>query len=94
VLAEQAGVTRATITGLLDGLAREELIERRSDSTDRRARQIVLTSKGKRVAKKVTDQHSRWIAGLFNALSGSEREQLGGLIDKAARSMLFSARAL
>lgn len=87
VLADQAGVTRATMTGLLDGLEREELIERRSDNSDRRSLLIVLTHKGKRLAKKVLDQHSRWIAGLFGGLSASERGQLAALIDKAARNM-------
>lgn len=91
VLADQAGVTRATMTGLLDGLEREELIERRSDSSDRRALLIVLTHKGKRIAKKVIDQHGRWIAGLFGGLSAAERGQLADLIDKAARNMPLCA---
>ncbi|MGT2437004.1 MarR family winged helix-turn-helix transcriptional regulator [Bradyrhizobium betae] len=42
-LAGQAGATRATITGLLDGLEREALIERHADSMDRRALTIRLT---------------------------------------------------
>ena len=35
-LAEKTGVTRATISGLLDGLQKDGLIERRSDPQDRR----------------------------------------------------------
>ena len=94
VLADQAGVTRATMTGLLDGLEREEFVERRSDGSDRRALLIVLTRKGKQTAKKVVDQHERWISGLFGGLSAAERRQLADLIDKAARSMpLVSTRS-
>lgn len=83
-LAEQAGVTRATVTGLLDGLQRDGLIERRSDARDRRALRIHLTDRGRKTAQKVFDQHSRWIAGLFGSFTLSEREQLAGLLDKAA----------
>jgi len=90
VLADQAGVTRATMTGLLDGLEREGLIERRSDSSDRRALLIVLTHKGKRIAQKVVDQHARWIAGLFSGLSAAERRQLVNLMDKVARKLSLS----
>ncbi len=45
-LAERAGVTRATISGLIDGLQREGLLQRRSDAEDGRRLQIVLTTQG------------------------------------------------
>lgn len=86
-LAEQAGVTRATVTGLLDGLEREALIERQADASDRRALHIRLTLKGKQVAKQVFDQHGRWIAGLFGNLSAPERQQLATLLDKVASNL-------
>ncbi|WP_253445625.1 MarR family winged helix-turn-helix transcriptional regulator [Halomonas sp. Y3] len=86
-LAKQAGVTRATVTGLLDGLERESLIERLADASDRRALRIRLTRKGKKVAEKVFDQHGRWISGLFGNLSVSEREQLAALLDKVTGNL-------
>lgn len=86
-LAEQAGVTRATVTGLLDGLEREELIERHTDANDRRALCIRLTRKGKRVAKAVFEQHGHWIASLFGNLSAVERKQLSTLLDKVAGNL-------
>lgn len=87
VLAEQAGVTRATVTGLLDGLEREKLIERLADAVDRRALRIRLTRNGKRVAKVVFDQHGHWIASLFGNLSSSERTQLATLLNKVASNL-------
>ncbi|MBX3198911.1 MAG: MarR family transcriptional regulator [Labilithrix sp.] len=87
VLAERAGVTRATVTGLLDGLERAALIERRSDAKDRRALRVHLTRKGKRVASKVFEQHSRWIASLFGKLSPAERRQLTRLLNKVAANV-------
>jgi MarR family transcriptional regulator, negative regulator of the multidrug operon emrRAB len=86
-LAKQAGVTRATVTGLLDGLEREALIERRVDSHDRRALRIYLTRKGKQVAVRVFDSHGRWIAGLFSNLTIHERGHLALLLDKAAGNL-------
>ena len=44
-IAENLGVTRGTITGLLDGLEREGYVERRHDSRDRRALTIQMTDK-------------------------------------------------
>ncbi len=87
VLAERAGVTRATVTGLLDGLERETLIERQADEQDRRALRIVLTRKGKQLAKRVFDQHGRWIASLYGNLSAAERQQLAGLLGKVAGNL-------
>lgn len=86
-LAEQAGVTRATVTGLLDGLEREELIERHANANDRRALCIRLTHKGKRVAKNVFEQHGRWIASLYGNLSTPERKQLAALLGKVAGNL-------
>lgn len=87
VLAEQAGITRATVTGLLDGLERDELVERHANIEDRRALYIQITSKGKLIAKKVFDQHSRWIANLFNNLSLHERNQLNTLLEKVSDNL-------
>lgn len=83
-LAEQAGVTRGTVSGLLDGLEREALIERRADANDRRARRVQLTHKGKRLAKTVVEQHGRWTASLSANLPATEREQLAALLAKVA----------
>ena len=46
LLAEKAGVTRATMTGLLDGLARDGLVERVFDEEDRRRVTVSLTDAG------------------------------------------------
>lgn len=87
VLAQRSGVTRATVTGLLDGLEREALIERQHDTSDRRAICITLTPKGKQIAKKVFDEHTRWIANLFSNLSIAERQQLMSLLSKVANNI-------
>lgn len=81
-LAERAGVTRATISGLLDGLQREGLLQRRSDAEDGRRLQIVLTAKGMRLAEALFEQHTQWIGDLFNGLGADEQLQLSRLLHK------------
>ncbi|OKP17397.1 MarR family winged helix-turn-helix transcriptional regulator [Serratia fonticola] len=90
-LSKQAGVTRATITGLLDGLERDKLIERHQDVSDRRALCVRLTCKGKNVARTVFEQHSRWIASLYSNLSTRERKQLVTLLEKVSSNIGDSA---
>ena len=46
ILAEKAGVSRATMTGLLDGLEQGHLIERLLTKADRRSTFIKLTEAG------------------------------------------------
>ncbi len=81
-LAERAGVTRATISGLLDGLQREGLLQRRHDADDGRRLQVVLTPRGRRLAEELFNQHTQWIGGLFNSLDTSEQAQLSKLLAK------------
>ncbi|THU00645.1 MarR family transcriptional regulator [Lampropedia puyangensis] len=84
VLAEKAGISRATVTSLLDGLEQLQLVTRHADPNDRRALQIHLTNEGQDVAKTVTDQHAEWIAGLLKPLSATELELLSSLLAKVA----------
>ncbi|WP_294996922.1 MarR family transcriptional regulator [uncultured Stenotrophomonas sp.] len=82
VLAERAGVTRATISGLLDGLQREGLLQRRSDAGDGRRLQIMLTAEGTCLAEALFEQHTQWIGGLFDGLDAGEQLQLSQLLHK------------
>jgi DNA-binding MarR family transcriptional regulator len=79
-LAERAGVTRATITGLLDGLARDALLERHADPDDRRRVNVRLTAAGEALAVQLFDEHTQWISTLFADLSAQERSLLSGML--------------
>lgn len=93
-LAEQAGVTRATVTGLVDGLERAGLVTRHRDSTDRRALRIRLTAEGKHMASQVFAHHSQWVATLYAPLNAAEREQLATLLHKVAHHLPTSRTPL
>ncbi len=82
-LAEQAGVTRGTITGLLDGLERDGHLRRLSHGADRRKITVQLTDSGRKLARELTEVHSRWIASLFSGFSAEERVLFSRLLNKA-----------
>lgn len=81
-LADRAGVTRGTITGLLDGLERDGLVRRIPDPADRRALLIRLTKRGEDLAGELLGEHARWIGGLFAGLSAGKRRRLSGLLGR------------
>jgi DNA-binding MarR family transcriptional regulator len=81
-IAEHLGVTRATITGLLDGLERDGFLERRHDSRDRRALTIHMTEKTRRFLDEFIPEHSRRINALMADLSADDRRQLIALLSK------------
>jgi DNA-binding MarR family transcriptional regulator len=78
-LADGAGVTPQSIGQLVDELEALGYVERKSDPTDRRAKLIILTSKGRRVVRAATvataklDRHLKRILGPkgFSALRGT-----------------------
>ncbi len=91
-LAEAAGVTRATMTGLIDTLERDGLVTRTPDPTDRRMMSVTLTSHGQRRLQEILPAHFKRMGALISVLSESERRTmvllLGKILDKAAE---FSA---
>jgi len=86
-LADRAGVTRATITGLLDGLERDGFIARRSSLEDRRKIAVVLTDLGRKTAHELFDEHAKWIAALFAGFSADERSTLNGFLQRIRRNL-------
>lgn len=84
-LADRAGVTRATITGLVDGLARDGYVVRAAGTADRRKVTVTLTAKGKSAAAKLFKEHTDWIASLFASLSAPDKAQLGDLLTRVWR---------
>ena len=82
-LAERAGVTRGTITGLLDGLERSGHVQRHAHDGDRRKLIVKLTPAGQTLAGELVGTHSRWIASLFSGFEAEERALLSRLLAKA-----------
>lgn len=86
-LAEKLRVTRATITGLLDGLEKENFIERVADTRDRRRIGVRLTPEGRQVLEKLLPHYYRNMARLTAGLSENERQTLLSLLSKINREL-------
>ena len=81
-LAEKVGVTRATMTGLLDGLERDGIIERLAHPEDRRKVGVRLTDKGRHVLDDMLPGYYNHITKVMRNLTGKERQKMISLLGK------------
>jgi DNA-binding MarR family transcriptional regulator len=81
-LADAAGVTRATMTGLIDTLERDGLAKRVRDANDRRMMSVNLTPKGRKLLEKILPIHFRDMAETMSPLTEIERKTLVRLLNK------------
>jgi DNA-binding MarR family transcriptional regulator/CheY-like chemotaxis protein len=79
-LAAHCGVSRAAMTGLLDGLEQEGYVERDDHPSDRRALKIKLTLKGQQFLDWISPPGSYQMLELVDRLEGDERKQLTELV--------------
>ncbi|MBT8371956.1 MAG: MarR family transcriptional regulator [Desulfobacterales bacterium] len=89
-LAEKVGVRRATMTGLLDGLEKDKLIERLVDSEDRRKKGVRLTIRGQQVLSNLLPDYYRYIAKVMAKLTEKERQELTSLLGKIKKELSSS----
>jgi MarR family transcriptional regulator, lower aerobic nicotinate degradation pathway regulator len=80
------GIDPSTMVSLIDQLEAAGLAKRRPRPTDRRAREVVITPKGRRAL-----EHARRLAtqvedDVFGGLSGAERRQVLALLRRALES--------
>lgn len=80
--AQRADVTKATITGLLDGLERDGLVRRQPDVTDRRMLRLQLTDKGRDLLSQMLPDHFCRTTDLMANLTDSEKKTLIKLLNK------------
>jgi DNA-binding MarR family transcriptional regulator len=81
-LADCTGVTRATVSGLLDGMERDGLVVRKCDSADRRQVRVLVTPQGKELLDRIRPAYCRWFSELVASLSETERQLLIALLEK------------
>jgi DNA-binding MarR family transcriptional regulator len=81
-LADAAGVTRATMTGLIDTLERDGFVKREPDPDDRRMMSVRLTGRGERFMQEFLPGHFKAIAAIMSTLTEAERKTLVSLLIK------------
>jgi len=75
-LADRVSASRATITGLVDGLVRDKLVTREHCTEDRRTVRVRLTEAGREMLSKVLPGHFRRVSALVSRLSARDRRDL------------------
>lgn len=86
VLAEKVGVTRATISTMLQRLEREEMVVMRPAKQDGRGKIAVLTEKGVAFMEKILPPHYLRVTKLMEKLTEDEQKELIRLLNKMAVS--------
>jgi DNA-binding MarR family transcriptional regulator len=84
VLARRLGIDKTVMTYLLDALEKAELVSRRPDPQDRRARQVVITAAGTRALAQARQQVAAAEAQLLAGLSADEALTLRDLMRRLA----------
>jgi DNA-binding MarR family transcriptional regulator len=75
-IAEQMGVSSATVSRAIDGLVETGRIDRREDPADRRRRTLTVTDAGRQVIEQVNQARIAGIREFVARLSEEERELL------------------
>jgi len=85
-LGSALGIDRSTMVSLIDQLEGAGLAKRRPSVTDRRAREIVITPKGRRLLKQARGLISQVEDDVLGGLSADERRELLALLRRALES--------
>ena len=75
-------VTSGNLTGIVDRLQQQRLVERRPDSRDRRVIRVALTEKGRRVTDEVLPAHAADIEEILAFMPRTELTQLSELLGR------------
>lgn len=81
-LAQQLSVTKPTITGLLNNLESENLIERVPNPADKRSHVCRLSMKGKQCLQKILPAHFSMMGSVAGAYSSSDLTQFSSKVDE------------
>ena len=79
---DKVRLASGSMTAAVDRLEKLGLVVRKSSPSDRRARVVELTGKGKRLAASCFERHAQDLEALMSVLSQKEKEQLYGSIKK------------
>ncbi|MGG2015225.1 MarR family winged helix-turn-helix transcriptional regulator [Bacillus sp. S10(2024)] len=86
-LAEHLGVTRATVTGLIDTLERDGLVSRRPSSKDGRQKSVILTEQGAKKLSEMAPEHFARLECMVRLLSIEERSVFLELLGRVTKGI-------
>lgn len=86
-LAEAAGVTRGTMTGLLAGLERSGLVKRTQHPEDGRMFSIELTEQARELFEQILPERIERVMAFMSSLTAEEQAHLRALLEKIERNL-------
>ncbi|MFF2953313.1 MarR family winged helix-turn-helix transcriptional regulator [Kitasatospora sp. NPDC057965] len=86
-LAASLGVSRATVTGLVDGLERDGLVARRPSTEDGRGNVVVLTTRGALRLREMAPEHFERMQAMVSGLTIEERAVFLDLLARLVEGM-------
>lgn len=86
-LARRVAVAEKTVTGLVDRLQRDGLVERRRDGADRRVIHVALTAGGQALAGRLDAEVLHALTRLLARLDAGDRRDLFRIVEKLTQSL-------
>ncbi len=81
-LAEKVALDKASLTGIIDRLERDGLVERRGDPEDRRAIRVYLTPKAESLREELLQIYYRNNSKFLSVLSPEEKKFFESIVEK------------
>ncbi|MFV0281909.1 MAG: MarR family winged helix-turn-helix transcriptional regulator [Rhodoblastus sp.] len=81
-LSRRLMVTTGNITGLVDELVADGLVERLADPSNRRASLAAMTARGRRIFDAAAKTNEVWIAELFSGLSDADKAAMFDMLGR------------
>lgn len=94
VLAQRIGITKKTITGVVDRLEHMTLVERTRDSEDRRAVVARLTPRGEALYQQINRSVDQGLRRMLDLLEPEDQESLFGLLERVLQRLARGAQAV
>jgi DNA-binding MarR family transcriptional regulator len=85
-LSQRMMVSNGNVTGLVERLVAQGLIDRRSSPNDRRSQIVSLTAEGRRIFRAMARANADWVGEIFADLSPADVEALMSLLGKTKAS--------
>ena len=75
-LSRRLMVSNGAVTGLVDKLMLESMVQKQGDPADRRAVIVRLTAKGRALFLRMARRHEEWVVSILGELTGTAQSEL------------------
>lgn len=79
-LSQRLMVTGGNVTGVVDQLEAESLVQRQPHASDRRSFTVTLTPSGRRLFRRMAATHEAWVVELLGGWNATQKGEVYGLL--------------